>query len=284
MSQAAVSDLAHNGGDTRNAFTFWVGDSLFAINLENVLSVEQDCNSIQPDPFEGRGGLGIVKHRGVPVRVFDFAEFLGLTSRAQRMEALIETLTLREQDYVEWVAALERAIRNDEPFTKPKDPHQCEFGKWYDSFETRDEELSKILEQFDQPHKHIHALADRLLAERDRGNSGQALETLATERGTTLAQLCRLFDRARSQVRDSIRSVLLFVTINGKDARVALRLNEISDMLAFTPEQLTATPALGVADSERLATVFAGYLSTGREQDCLLVDIDGLLDTIFTPA
>lgn len=66
MTQAAVSGMAHNDGATRNAFTFWVGDSLIAISLENVLSVEQDCNSIQPDPFQGRGSLGIVKHRGVP--------------------------------------------------------------------------------------------------------------------------------------------------------------------------------------------------------------------------
>jgi chemotaxis signal transduction protein len=93
--------------------------------------------------------------------------------------------------------------------------------------------------------------------------------------------LRRLFDRARTQIRDSVKSVLLFVTTDGKGPRVALRLNEISDMVAFSHEQLTPTGALGVADSERLSGVFSGYLNSGTDKDCLLVDVNGLLDTVL---
>ncbi len=284
MSQAAVSDLTHNMADALNAFTFWVGDSLFAINLDNVLSVEQDNSAIQPDPFEGRGSLGIVKHHGVPVRVFDFARFLGIDSCGEQKEALISTLVAREQDHIDWLDALEHSIKTNEPFTKARDPHQCAFGKWYDHFETRDEELKEIMQQFDAPHKRIHALADRLLNLKDKGQAEQALEELCLERGTTLVELRRLFDRARGQIHDSIRSVLLFVTIDGKGPRVALRLNEISDMVSFTPEQITSTRSLGVGEQERLADVLKGYLSAGSDKDCLLIDVDGLLETVLTAA
>jgi len=282
MSQAAVSDLTRGMADTQNAFTFWVGDSLFAMNLENVLSVEQDSSAIQPDPFQGRGSLGIVKHHGVPVRVFDFAEFLGISSCGEQKEALINTLVAREQDHVDWLNALEHSLKSDEPFTKARNPHQCAFGKWYDRFESRDEELMDIMRQFDTPHKRIHALADQLLNLKERGNAEQALQQLGVERNTTLVELRRLFDRARGQIRDSIRSVLLFVTTDGKAPRVALRLNEISNMVSFTPDQLTVTASLGVADDERLAGAMAGYLSTGDAEDCLLVNVEGLLETIFS--
>ncbi len=282
MSQAAVSDLTRGMADTQNAFTFWVGDSLFAMNLENVLSVEQDSSAIQPDPFQGRGSLGIVKHHGVPVRVFDFAEFLGISSCGEQKEALINTLVAREQDHVDWLNALEHSLKSDEPFTKARNPHQCAFGKWYDRFESRDEELMDIMRQFDTPHKRIHALADQLLNLKERGNAEQALQQLGVERNTTLVELRRLFDRARGQIRDSIRSVLLFVTTDGKAPRVALRLNEISNMVSFTPDQVTVTASLGVADDERLAGAMAGYLSTGDAEDCLLVNVDGLLETIFS--
>jgi len=284
MSQAAVSDLTRSMADTQNAFTFWVGDSLFAMNLENVLSVEQDSSVIQPDPFQGRGSLGIVKHHGVPVRVFDFAEFLGISSCGEQKEALINTLVAREQDHIDWLHALEHSLKSDEPFTRARNPHQCEFGKWYDHFESRDEELMEIVRRFDTPHKRIHALADQLLNLKDRGNIEQALKQLGVERDTTLVELRRLFDRARGQIRDSIRSVLLFVTTDGKAPRVALRLNEISNMVSFTPDQVTVTASLGVADDERLAGAMAGYLTTGDAEDCLLMNVDGLLETIFSTA
>ena len=281
MSQAAVSDLTQSMADALNAFTFWVGDSLFAINLDNVLSVEQDNCAIQPDPFQGRGSLGIVKHHGVPVRVFDFAEFLGIPSCSEQKEALISSLVAREQDHIDWLNALELSIKTDEPFTKARNPHQCAFGKWYDHFETRDEELQEIMCQFDTPHKRIHALADRLLNLKDKGHADRALKELSRERDTSLVELRRLFDRARGQIRDSIRSVLLFVTVDGKAPRVALRLNEISDMVSFTPEQITATSDLGVGDQERLARAMKGYLNTGSDKDCLLIDVDGLLETVL---
>jgi len=281
MSQAAVSDITRSMGDALNAFTFWVGDSLFAINLENVLSVEQDNSAIQPDPFEGRGSLGIVKHHGVPVRVFDFAEFLGISSCGEQKEALVSTLVTREQDHIDWLNALEHSIKTDEAFTKARDPHQCAFGQWYDHFETRDEELKEIMSQFDAPHQRIHALADRLLSLKEKGCSEQALRDLNMERITTLVELRRLFDRARGQIQDSIRSVLLFVTTDGKAPRVALRLDEISDMVSFSLEQITSTNALGVGENERLARALKGYLSTGADKDCLLVDVDGLLETVL---
>lgn len=282
MSQAAISDLTHSMADALNAFTFWVGDSLFAINLSNVLSVEQDNCAVQPDPFQGRGSLGIIKHHGVPVRVFDFAEFLGISSCGQQKEALIDTLTEREQDHVDWLNDLERSIKTGEPFTKARNPSQCAFGKWYDNFDARDEELMEIMRHFDAPHKRIHALADRLLGLKDKGNAEQALKELGVERATTLFELQRLFGRAREQIHDSIRSVVLFVTVDGKSPRVALRLNEISDMVSFTPDQITDTASLGVTDNERLAGVLDGYLSAGNDKDCLLVNVNGLLESILT--
>ena len=38
----AITDLSHTMTDELNAFSFRTGDSLFAINLDEVLSIEQD--------------------------------------------------------------------------------------------------------------------------------------------------------------------------------------------------------------------------------------------------
>ncbi len=268
--------------DTRsvptNAFTFWVGDSLFAIDLLHILSIEQDNCTIHPDPFEGLGALGVVKHRGVPVRVFDFATFVGIMSSGEQKEELVQTLTAREQDHVDWLNALERAIQTNEAFAKARDPHQCAFGQWYDSYHNHDEEFMDILKRFDEPHKRIHGLADHLLDLNGRGQTEAALKQLNAERQTTLAQLQRLFNRARNQIRDRIKSVLLFITTNGKDPCIALLLNEIDDMIEFDPSQISETTRIGVTDEERLAKVFVGYINRGDDRDSLLIDVHGLLE------
>jgi len=282
MSQAAVSDPTHSTADALTAFTFWVGDSLFAIDLDNVLSIEQDNSPIQPDPFQGRGSLGIIKHHGVPVRIFDFSEFMGISSSGRQKEELIKTLIAREQDHIDWLNTLEHSIKTGEPFAKARDPHECAFGQWYDKFRTRDEELVEILRKFDEPHKRIHALADRLLYLRDKGRLEQALSDLELERSTTLVQLRRIFKHARAQIRDAIKSVLLFVTTNGKEPQLALRLNEISDMVGFSTEQITPINALGITDDERLAGTLSGYLNIETGQDCLLVNVEGLLEAILS--
>ncbi len=269
------------GTDKLSAFTFWIGNSLFAIDLRNVLSIEQEDAVIQPTPFEGPGAVGVIKHRGVPVRVFDLADFLGLTSSSEQMTALIETLSAREQDHIDWLDSLEHSIRSDAPFTKARDPHQCAFGKWYDAFESHDEELMEILARFDDPHKQIHSLADRLLGLKDAGQMHKALEILDRERSTTLALLRRLFGRARAQIRERIKSVLLFITTDGKTPCLALRLNEIKDMVEFEPSALTVTSEIGIGDGERLADVFIGYIDSGNERDSLLIDIDGLLAALL---
>ena len=272
-SRAAIADEA----DKLSAFTFWIGNSLFAIDLRNVLSIEQEDSVIQPTPFGARGELGIIKHRGIPVRVFDLADFLGLTSSSEQMTALIEALVAREQDHIDWIDALEQSIRSEVPFTKARDPHQCAFGKWYDAFHSHDDELMEILARFDVPHKQIHSLADRLLGLRDAGRMEQALQILERERSTTLALLRRLFGRARGQIRERIKSVLLFITTDGKTPCLALRLNEIKDMVEFPSSALTVTNEIGIGDSEHLADVFIGYIDSGNERDSLLFDIDGLL-------
>ncbi len=280
MSLPVTANKTKNRNEKLNAFTFWIGDSLFAIDLRFVLSIEQEGSVIQPDPFSGQGALGIVKHRGIPVRVFDLAEFIHLTSSGDQKQALIEQLVGREKDHVDWLAGLEDAIRKDIRFEKARDPHQCAFGKWYDNFESHDHELMDILAKFDEPHKRIHALADQLLALKEHGQEKEALRILALERQTTLAHLRRLFERARSQIKDRIKYVLLFITTDGKSPCLALRLNEIDDIVEFSNSQVTVTEDVGVLNHAHLSNIFTGYIDSGNERDNLLFDMDGLLAAV----
>jgi len=273
-----MMDAASGGvGGELSAFTFWVGDTLCAVEVPHVLSVEQDLDRVQPTPFRIHGLIGAIKRRDRIVPVFDLALLLGMRLLSEQKEELIGDLSAREQDHIDWLDALMTSIRDKTPFTKARDPGQCAFGKWYAKFHSRDAELVAILAQFERPHRRIHALADRLLDRVATGQAERALRELAIERRTTLEELRRLFARARRQVRDSMKSVLLFLTSDGALPELALRLDEISDIVAYTRDRLLPATDLNHNRDDTLAEVFPHYIAQQDGPDCLLVDAERLV-------
>ena len=184
-SQEVARSLDPRDGTIR-VFTFWLADTAFAVSIRHIHSVVQDDQEIRPVPAAAPGLLGTVWYHGAPVPVYDFAARLGTPSGREVKDALVQTLDKREEDHIQWLAALEASIRDGVAFTKARDPSRCAFGQWFETFETRDEVLREIMGQFDKPHRRIHALADELLTMASSGRKDAALERLEHERATTL--------------------------------------------------------------------------------------------------
>ncbi|MBT5229823.1 MAG: hypothetical protein HOM11_06050 [Methylococcales bacterium] len=134
-------------------FTLWVGDSLYGIDISQVLSIHSDIEKIQKVPVDKSGLLGIAMYQDQPTPIFGLSQCLKMRPRAEEREELVGILTDREKDHVDWLSSLETSIKTGSPFTKATDPKQCAFGKWYDAFTTKDDILVEILEKFDEPHK-----------------------------------------------------------------------------------------------------------------------------------
>lgn len=278
----ALNHLANtNSGkfdQNRQVFTFFVEDMMFGLNVENVLMLGQDINDIQRLPVEERGFCGVTKFQGTVVPVLDFAHRLGIPSGMDNKSKLLEIMTAREQEHVEWVNALEVSIRDDVPFTKTTDPKQCEFGKWYSQFETRDETLKELLLAFEEPHEAIHALADTLISLRNYGKQEEALEALAAARTSSLRRLRALFARARDQISGGMRQVLLFVTTDGKSPRYALMIDEINDVLNYTQADFQSSRSGGLALIHKIEHVIDGIYTQKDRPDCLYFDINRMTD------
>ena len=263
-------------------FTFWSGDQWFAANVKNTLSIAQDIDALQPAPSSIRGSLGIIRHQNKPVMICDFSNVLGIPSGRQYREELIETLHAREQDHIEWLNSLEKSLTTDEPFTKARDPHQCAFGKWYDNFSTRDEELAEILTRFDEPHKLIHGMADELLSMKSRGETEKALEKIKLARLNTLAHLRQQFSRARNQIGQSIRPVILYLTTDGYTPLIGLLIDEVNDVVTFSSSEMNDLDSLGFGNAITNQDMFAGYLSKDGSRECLLIDADNIMRCMKT--
>ncbi len=262
------------------AFTFWIADTLYAVDISNVLTISQDLSNIQSLPAQRKSLLGMTEFQGHAIPVVDFAHMLNLKSGTESSLELIQLLNEREKDHHDWLNALENSIIDGAPFLKAKDPNKCAFGQWYNKFQSKDETLMEIMSDFDEPHKRIHALADRLLDMRIAGEKEKALEILRLERDVTMKRLSKHFDHAREHVRDSSRKVLLYITGDGVTPQIALQIDEIHDVIDFKAEQFKPMSSLKRILSEEESKIIGKYIKINNGADCLLINATNIIHLI----
>jgi len=278
--QASDNPILEQYSQGLRAFTFWVKNTLYAIDISRVLTISQEMSHIQTLPADVKGLVGMLEFQGNAVPVLDFANMLGFSSGVEQNNELSQILSDREKDHIDWLQALENSLLNDVSFTKAKDPHKCAFGVWYDQFKSRDETLMEVLSEFDTPHKKIHALADRLLDLKKDNQLDKALKILRNERSTTLKRLVKRFEQARTHLKESTRQVLLYVTEDGTTPTIALRIDDINDVIDFKPEQFKPMDRINGILNEEASELVIAYLKQKGQADCLLVEASNLTNLI----
>jgi chemotaxis signal transduction protein len=263
--------------DSMEVVTFQVADTLFACPVSQVRYIEQD-NRKTTRMETSQGCNEVTTYQGRPVPIYDFCSMMGSNAEYHDNRNLINELKAREKDHVSWMNALENAIQNGGEFTKPRDPSECAFGKWYAQFEASDLILSDILSDMEEPHRRIHSLANHLLAMRDNGEKDQALKLMALEKNRTLEKLIDLFSMAQSRIESITKPILLFVETKSK--MVAFRLNAISDLKSISRSQFCEFKEVESHDMKQLAFV-SGFIQI--EQDAPMVLIDWSLFTAPVP-
>ena len=256
--------------------TFKSGHALYAVPIENVLTINGMPDEIHCRSFGECGVMGVVQYMNAPVIVFDFAEATNLKSSRAEKEELVETLVQREQDHIDWLDALERSIKEGVAFSKAKDPHMCAFGIWYDKFDTEDEDLAEFMQEFDGPHKRIHLLADELLTlcEEDKQ---EALNKLEYERNTTLVKLRQLFSKTRDHLSGSIKPVLIYMTMNNEVPQLALQVDEIANVEEIELEKLVPYEAIGLPHFDLSRQFVDAYVTLESGEECLVIRPDKIL-------
>ncbi len=282
LAPRSTSDTPPASGsrNRQDILVFWIGNTRVAIPMSQVLSVAQEPSQVQEVPMQARGLLGVVHYLTQPVTLYDFARLLGFPSLRETRSEIIQTLFAREQDHIDWLNALEVSLRTDADFTKARDPAQCAFGKWYANFKPTDEELAEIMAEFDEPHRRIHGLADRLLEMKSDGAVDEALELLADERRTTLSRLRRLFEHARTRIQDSIRPVVVYLTTDGSEPLVALRVDDVHSVASFTPDQVRPVDRIGLPPELADKTLFSGLITLSGGDTCLLMETAEILRNV----
>ena len=154
---------------------------------------------------------GVFNLRGKVMPVFDLRTRLGLPSLKDEDQAFIAQLRQREKDHRAWMAELEASIREKRAFGLTTDPHQCAFGRWYDSFRSESLLLTGLLKKFDGPHREVHAVGARARALFEQGKADEALVQIETARRGALHRLLDSFAAVYELLAQEAREVAVVV-------------------------------------------------------------------------
>lgn len=268
--QTLVSGREH----TLSVLTFWLDDMSYAVASQHVHSVVQDLGEVRKLPFDVPGLMGVMNYTNRPVPIFDFAHRLGRQSDRERNLALCEELRKREVDHLHWVDELHRSLEDSVPFNEEVSPHRCAFGRWLDTVETRDADLNDIIHSFRGPHYRIHALAEELLAVARTEGQAAAIRILDDRGRADLERFRRLVNHAITQLSEFTRSVLLFVSKNGRRPSLGLRIDEVAEIVNYHPEHVLRPSEVAVNYPPGLRDLVVAYLSDGQRPDCIMVDLN----------
>lgn len=189
---------------------FSVGKSRFAVDAMKVQEMVVLPKTV-PLPEQPDWLRGVMNLRKKTYKVIDFRKRVGMKSSSEEVEELIAELNQREAEHKEWIDQLETAIRGNEPFRGATDPHQCKFGKWYDTYTTSNIALNLELKKFDQPHKVIHATAEAALKMKSDGDQEGAEKLIQNRRDTELARMINLFESVKKTLRETTREIVIII-------------------------------------------------------------------------
>ncbi|MDL2237997.1 CZB domain-containing protein [Christensenellaceae bacterium OttesenSCG-928-K19] len=216
---------------------FKVGENKYAVSSDYVLHI-QVLEGITPmvgaDPY----CKGVVAFDGNNIPVYDLQMMFSARDFEQELNELMQA---RIEDHEQWVAALEQSVEDGTEFTLTTDPHQCEFGKWLDSFETDNSYLELFLKSVDAPHKGMHAAGEKVKQLVAKGRIDEAKEAIRLMRETDFALTKQILGKASGVYRDGQCDMLIILQIGERKLSIAVDsicYIRVLDNLCATPPDL----------------------------------------------
>jgi purine-binding chemotaxis protein CheW len=219
---------------------------------------------------------GIINVRGQTMPLVDLRIKLGLPSLAKEAAEMDDLLNQREQDHRNWLTELEASVNEKRPFKLTRDPHQCKFGKWYDSYKPENHSVAfvSIWRSLDLPHRQIHAIADHVADMVARNDFDAARALIEDARKTHLQDLIKLFTDVRAVLEQTTREV-------------AILLCHANRQIALSADEVTAIEVLNEEMIKPLSEVTSGTDATltpsvvkreGSSEVTLILDVEPLFE------
>lgn len=211
-----------------------IAGTVYAISCSSVLSLNQ-LSKVTPLPSSPPEARGVIDFRGRLIQLIDTRTLLNLNTISYEVRAFEEMMDKRREDHLNWLNTLEKCVKEDIEFNLTTNPHQCAFGKWYDSYNKKTQNILflSVFASFDKPHKAIHQIGIKAKELISNGNKDDAIALIESTKDTELKQMLHLFDEIKIAFKESKREI---VVVLGEDEKHCISI-AVDDIVAI--EHLT---------------------------------------------
>ncbi|MDD3237187.1 MAG: chemotaxis protein CheW [Candidatus Gastranaerophilales bacterium] len=227
--------------ETKEWLVFRLYNNKYAIPGKEVSSLFQipDVTVLQNYDKKVRG---LIKYQNKIIQLIDIKKVLNIKSTQDEIKEFEELMDARLQDHVVWLKRLEEKVLNDSNDELVTDPHECAFGKWYDSYNPESYNILFIstFKKFDRPHKAIHQIAHKVDELLKTGEKQKAIDLIKAVKDTDLKQMIEYFDIIKQSFKESKKEIVIAFT-NG-DTILSFPVDEvmsIEDIKDISEETVT---------------------------------------------
>jgi len=241
---------------------FSVANNKYALSIDNIVRILQDYD-LTSVPTSHEYVDGIMSYEGSIIKVLDFRKLIALRSYDDKLADSFKEL---KEVHSVWVKELEDSLKNDVEFTKTVNPHQCDLGKWIDSFTCYNDEVSVILNELVQEHTNLHSTGAKLI-EINKTDKNEALKIFNNDIKYSYAKTMNyldLFINKISIITSSIQKVLIY---ENDEKLFAVKIDKIDDIAHIEESEIM------MGDDEHSSSEFLDIKG--------VLDLDGVLINVI---
>jgi chemotaxis signal transduction protein len=205
---------------------FNVSNNYYALNIENIQRIVQSIE-LTDIPNIHSNIDGMMSYEDSVIKILNFRKLIGIKGYDEELKIMFENLKVVHKT---WIDELSNSIEHNSNFTKTTDPHQCDLGIWLDSFNSYDDEVSKILKELDTAHRDLHTKGSDVitLSKVDREKALKMLKSDIYDTYNITISKIDLFIAKLDVVANSLQKLLIY---EKKSKLFAIKVDSIKDIV-----------------------------------------------------
>ena len=220
-----MEEIKKSMGENMPWIIFNLCQNKFAVSSDMVSGMTEIPSEIVAVPTANKALVGVGVIRGQIVPLINLREFFGMRSLDDEYEEFKEMLEQRKQEHINWVTELKRCLETGDKFTLATDPHQCNFGKWIDSYSSNRNDLNAHVAHISKPHSKLHKIAEEIFRE-DISETDKE-ELLYEADIFYLPKILSLIDEAKDLFKSNFRGIVLLVQPRNSEKTLGLICDEV---------------------------------------------------------
>jgi len=232
---------------------FKVANNSYALDIGNIKRIIQDVE-LTTIPNNNEFIDGIMNYEDGILKVLNLRKLVGVKSY---VEELYDMFSKIKVVHSEWVDELSNSISGCYEFTKTTNPHECELGKWLDSFNSYDDFILDVLKDLRENHNQLHRLGKDVISICEEDND-RAREIFDTQIKIFYTNTIDYIDTFMSQLPKIAYSLQKMIIYEDEQGLFAIRIDSIEDIAHIQESDIK-------------------YFDNQREENDLL-EIGGVLD------